>query len=487
MYQRPHQPAAGQHGRTRDPALDHRHHIPAPLDQQWRHGQNRLRRQLHQHDRHLTLALQPWGPALTPPTRCAAQISAAPTSSPASGRGGDGQPAPPLRRNREGRRRSRCSRRAVAGRWGFSSAYQPAPADPESTRAPAIYPSTLHHRRRPRGTAPRRRTARTGGPHAASEPAPPPAPTPPSPVSVLPFSAPVGAQVIPPQVMAPRGRGHPGSLAGARGRPPSGAVGPPASVAGPGIQRRATSDQTGKRRIIAGGGHRTILAGAQPTLLALAPLEPLRPPEKPDEPGRAAPLAGPESDPERDEAAVPRPGPPACPVAAARDGEVQVRALVVGAASDELAPRTVPCPGSPTGGFRKAGVVAATESLAPVAPVEPVPDEAEPVEVEPPPPPTRNGYHAIERFPNEDPLLDEVEVRGVGVGPVVEPATAPASSGSAIGVSGFTRRTGSPVCGISSVSSAPCAASSGWLGPDSRRRRPWGCARSGRRCPAHRA
>src|SRR5688572_32826773 len=34
------------------------------------------------------------------------------------------------------------------------------------------------------------------------------------------------------------------------------------------------------------------------------------------------------------------PGPPAWPVAAARDGEVQVRALEVGAASDELEPRT---------------------------------------------------------------------------------------------------------------------------------------------------
>jgi hypothetical protein len=62
------------------------------------------------------------------------------------------------------------------------------------------------------------------------------------------------------------------------------------------------------------------------------------PPEKIDEPGREAPWATPA----RDVAAVPRPGPPACPVAAAREGEVQVRALDVGAESDELAPRTEP-------------------------------------------------------------------------------------------------------------------------------------------------
>src|SRR5205085_909926 len=79
---------------------------------------------------------------------------------------------------------------------------------------------------------------------------------------------------------------------------------------------------------------------------------PLRPPASPAALGRAAPLAGPESEPARDEAAVPRPGPPACPVEAARDGEVHVRALVVGAASDELDPRTEPCPGSAAGGLR---------------------------------------------------------------------------------------------------------------------------------------
>ena len=87
-------------------------------------------------------------------------------------------------------------------------------------------------------------------------------------------------------------------------------------------------------------------------LLLLLLLAPLLPPEKPDELGRAAPLAGPESVPARDEAAVPRPGPPDWPVAAARDGEVQVLALVVGAASDELEPRTEPWPGSAAGGLR---------------------------------------------------------------------------------------------------------------------------------------
>ena len=92
--------------------------------------------------------------------------------------------------------------------------------------------------------------------------------------------------------------------------------------------------------------------GSQPLVLLLELLAPLRPPEKPAELGRAAPLAGPERAPARDEAAVPRPGPPAWPVAAARDGEVQVRALVVGAVSEELAPRTEPCPGSAAGGLR---------------------------------------------------------------------------------------------------------------------------------------
>lgn len=60
----------------------------------------------------------------------------------------------------------------------------------------------------------------------------------------------------------------------------------------------------------------------------------------------------PEPAPERDVAAVPLPGPPAWPVAAARDGEVQVRALDVGADSEELAPRTEPWPGSAAGGLR---------------------------------------------------------------------------------------------------------------------------------------
>ena len=49
---------------------------------------------------------------------------------------------------------------------------------------------------------------------------------------------------------------------------------------------------------------------------------------------------------------MPRPGPPAWPVEAARDGDVQVRALVFGADSDELDPRTEPWPGSAAGGLR---------------------------------------------------------------------------------------------------------------------------------------
>jgi hypothetical protein len=93
----------------------------------------------------------------------------------------------------------------------------------------------------------------------------------------------------------------------------------------------------------------------QPPLLLLPPppeLAPLLPPENEDAPGRDAPWAGPVATPARDVAAVPPPGPPAWPVAAARDGEVQVRALAVGADSDELDPRTEPWPGSAAGGFR---------------------------------------------------------------------------------------------------------------------------------------
>jgi hypothetical protein len=92
---------------------------------------------------------------------------------------------------------------------------------------------------------------------------------------------------------------------------------------------------------------------AQPLLLLLLDDAPLLPPEKIDEPGRAAPLAGPLKAPAREAAAVPGPGPPACPVAAARDGEVQVRADVVGAETELLAdPRTEPWPGVTAGGFR---------------------------------------------------------------------------------------------------------------------------------------
>src|SRR3954453_14619970 len=122
----------------------------------------------------------------------------------------------------------------------------------------------------------------------------------------------------------------PGSRAAARDRRASGGAAPPASGAAP-------------KRPGAGGVGSSGRALGHPLLLLLL-LAPLRPPENPAALGRAAPLAGPESEPARDEAAVPRPGPPACPVEAARDGEVHVRALVVGAASDELDPRTEPCP-----------------------------------------------------------------------------------------------------------------------------------------------
>jgi hypothetical protein len=62
--------------------------------------------------------------------------------------------------------------------------------------------------------------------------------------------------------------------------------------------------------------------------------------------------AGALATPAREVAAVPLPGPPAWPVAAASEGEVQVRALDVGADSEELAPRTEPWPGSAAGGLR---------------------------------------------------------------------------------------------------------------------------------------
>ena len=78
-------------------------------------------------------------------------------------------------------------------------------------------------------------------------------------------------------------------------------------------------------------------------LLLLLADAPLLPPEKLDEPGRAAPLAGPVNDPAREDAAVPGPGPPDCPVDAARDGDVHVRAEVVGGVTELLLdPRTDP-------------------------------------------------------------------------------------------------------------------------------------------------
>ena len=71
------------------------------------------------------------------------------------------------------------------------------------------------------------------------------------------------------------------------------------------------------------------------------------------------------------------------------------------------------------------------------------------------PPPVKNGYQAIERFPDEDDELEveEVVVRGVGVGPPIGSA----SSGMLIGVSGLRRRIGSPLWGTSRVSSVPWA------------------------------
>ena len=170
------------------------------------------------------------------------------------------------------------------------------------------------------------------------------------------------------------------------------------------------------------------------------------PPENDDDPGREAPWEELLETPARELAAVPPPGPPACPVAAARDGEVQVRALDVGAASEELAPRTEPWPGSAAGGFRYAGVVEATVSAVLL--------DEELVEAVVAPAPVENGYQAIERFPVDEEELDveELDVRGVGVGPIGFE-----SSGMVIGVSGFRRRIGSPLWGTSSVSSVPCA------------------------------
>ena len=97
-------------------------------------------------------------------------------------------------------------------------------------------------------------------------------------------------------------------------------------------------------------------------------------------------------------------------------------------------------------------MVAATDSL---APVEPVPVDPVPVEVVEPPA-VENGYQAIERLVNDEPELDvedEVDVRGVGVGPPMGVS----SSGKVTGVSGFRRRIGSPLWGTSRVSSVPCA------------------------------
>jgi hypothetical protein len=91
-------------------------------------------------------------------------------------------------------------------------------------------------------------------------------------------------------------------------------------------------------------------------------------------------------------------------------------------------------------------VVGATASAAPVDPGL--------VEAAVVPPPKRNGYQASERLPDEDEelVVDEVVIPGVGVGP-----TGSVSSGRVIGVSGFRRSVGSPLGGTSSVSSGPCA------------------------------
>lgn len=188
----------------------------------------------------------------------------------------------------------------------------------------------------------------------------------------------------------------------------------------------------------------------QPLLLLLLLAEaPLLPPEKLDEPGRAAPLAGPVNEPDRVDAAVPGPGPPDCPVAAARAGEVQVRAELVGAEIELLLdPRTDPWPAVAAGGFRYAGVVDATSPLlagAPALPVEPVPRLG--------PPPSGNGYQRMFDRLLDDPVVLDVVVRGVGVGPPMGVS----SSGSVMAVSGLRRKVGSPLAGTSSVSVSPCA------------------------------
>jgi hypothetical protein len=97
-------------------------------------------------------------------------------------------------------------------------------------------------------------------------------------------------------------------------------------------------------------------------------------------------------------------------------------------------------------------VVAAT---VPLEAVDPEPVEPAPFGITPPPP-DGNGYQATERLPNvEDELEPEDVVEALVVGDA--PATGASSSGSVIGVSGFRRRIGSPVCGSSSESSKPWA------------------------------
>ena len=93
-------------------------------------------------------------------------------------------------------------------------------------------------------------------------------------------------------------------------------------------------------------------------------------------------------------------------------------------------------------------MVAATSPLPAVVPLLPVPTL-----VVPPPPPAKNGYQRMpDRLP-VDPVVDEVVVRGVGVGPPIGAS----SSGRLIAVSGFKRSVGSPLAGTSSVSASPCA------------------------------
>lgn len=128
-----------------------------------------------------------------------------------------------------------------------------------------------------------------------------------------------------------------------------------------------------------------------------------------------------------------------------------MRADDVGAETELLAdPRTEPCPGVAAGGFRYAGVVAATAPLLAVVPALPV----EPVV---PPPPVTNGYQRIELFRDvpelDEEVVEELPARGVGVGP----GASPSSSGSEIAVSGFSRNVGSPLVGTSSTSLGPCA------------------------------